>query len=48
MSEPSLQFRSRRIAELWPLTILSMGIIVTFVWTAVLAWLMVCAFGKIF
>lgn len=43
MSASSLHLRWRRLARLWPLTFISVGIIASFVWAALLAWLIVCA-----
>jgi hypothetical protein len=37
----------RSLARQWPLTIISLGILLSFVWAAVLIWLVVCALGTI-
>jgi hypothetical protein len=41
MSESSLPVRRRRLAELWPITALCLGIVLSLGWVAVLAWLFV-------
>jgi hypothetical protein len=43
MSELSIPLKRSRLAQLAPLAIISIGIILSFAWTAFLAWLVVCA-----
>lgn len=41
MSEFSLPMRRRRLAELWPITALCLGIVLSLGWAVVLGWLLV-------
>lgn len=45
MSESSVPLRPRWLAQLWPLTMISLGVVLSLGWAAFLAWLLVCAFG---
>lgn len=47
MSTFSVHHRWRGLARQWPLTIISLGILFSFIWAAVLIWLLVCALGTI-
>lgn len=42
MSELPLSLKRRRFAQLGPLAMISIGIILSFAWAAFLAWLIVC------
>jgi hypothetical protein len=46
MSESAVSLKRHRLAQLGPLTIISVGIILSFAWTAFLAWLMVCVLSE--
>jgi hypothetical protein len=45
MSESSIPLKRRQLAQLGPLVIISIGIILSFACAAFLAWLIVCAFS---
>jgi hypothetical protein len=47
MSTFSVAHRWRSLARQWPLTIISLGILLSFVWAAVLIWLLICALGTV-
>jgi hypothetical protein len=47
MSTLSVHDRWRGVARQWPLTIISLGILFSFVCVAVLIWLLFCALGAI-
>ena len=36
----------RRLAHTWPLAVISIGIIGSFVWAALLMWLVICLIGN--
>lgn len=40
MSESSMPLRQRRLAHLWPKTMISLGIVLSFGWAALLIWLL--------
>ena len=43
---PSLPSIWQRLTELWPMAVISAGIIISLFWAALLAWLIVCAFSS--
>ncbi len=45
MSTISVRIRWQSLARLWPLTVISLGITISFFWAAFLTWLIVCAFA---
>lgn len=45
MSESTIPLKWRRLARLWPLTMIFLGIILSLGWAALLGWLMVRTFG---
>lgn len=45
MSESLVPLRQRRLGQLGPLAVISVGIILSFAWVAVLAWLVICILG---
>lgn len=47
MSTFSVPHGWRGVARQWPLTVISLGILLSFVWVAVLIWLLVCALDPI-
>ncbi len=47
MSESSLPLGRRQLAQLWPLTMISLGVILSLGWAALLIWLSVFAFGRL-
>jgi hypothetical protein len=42
MSESSVFLKRRRLAQLGPLVVVSVGIILSFAWAGFLAWVIVC------
>ena len=45
MSESSVPRRRRQLAQLWPLTMMSLRVVLSFGGAAVLIWLLLSAFG---
>jgi hypothetical protein len=43
MSQSSMTLGRRSLAQLWPMTMISFGIVLSFAWATLLAWLLVCA-----
>jgi hypothetical protein len=43
MTESSVPQKPSRLVQLWPLTFISLGIVISFLWAVFLAWLVLSA-----
>jgi hypothetical protein len=47
MSESSIFHKRSRLIQLWPVTFISIGIVISFLWAAFLAWLILTALSDL-